>query len=243
MNVLRQSLRHPALWRCLLTGGDYAEVTSLHVNQELSNVRKQHTAMAVADIGPPDLPLTVANMRDRLLRRICFSGSYLYGVVRLVKPNTVVETGVHYGISTAFILAAMHDNGNGELWSVDLPNQQYQVPPREVIVSESLPPGCGTGFVIPGHLRHRWHLVLGDSREVLPQLLDSLVSVDIFIHDSAHTDDVMRFEYETAWPHIRPGGLLLSDDVGWNTAFADFANEVGGPFAISKGQAGILAKL
>ena len=37
-----------------------------------------------------------------------------------------------------------------------------------------------------------------------------------------HTYDCMTFEYETVWPFIEDGGLLLSDDVKWNNAFRDF---------------------
>ena len=85
-----------------------------------------------------------------------------------------------------------------------------------------LPPGLSPGWVIPDSLRHRHRLELGDSRELLPEILQSLQSVDIFLHDSLHTFDHMSFEYSTAWPHLRDGGLLLSDDILWNSAFHGF---------------------
>ncbi|WP_353851596.1 hypothetical protein [Microcystis sp. LE19-131.1A] len=37
----------------------------------------------------------------------------------------------------------------------------------------------------------------------------------------------MMFEYQTAYPHIVEGGLLLSDDVVWNRAFYDFCKKQG----------------
>ncbi len=47
-------------------------------------------------------------------------------------------------------------------------------------------------------------------------------SIDIFIHDSLHTPQTMKYEFEKAWPHIRSGGLLISDDIGGNSFFASF---------------------
>ncbi len=37
----------------------------------------------------------------------------------------------------------------------------------------------------------------------------------------------MMWEFETAWPANRPGGLLLSDDVLDNTSFFDFCGNKG----------------
>jgi len=47
-------------------------------------------------------------------------------------------------------------------------------------------------------------------------------SIDIFIHDSLHTPQTMKYEFEKAWPFVRAGGLLISDDVEGNSAFVDF---------------------
>jgi hypothetical protein len=33
----------------------------------------------------------------------------------------------------------------------------------------------------------------------------------------------MRFEFESAWPRLRDGGVLGADDVNVNSAFSDFA--------------------
>jgi predicted O-methyltransferase YrrM len=50
-------------------------------------------------------------------------------------------------------------------------------------------------------------------------------AVDIFIHDSDHSYDHMHWEFEQVWPLIRPGGLLLSDDILGNQAFDDFVHQ------------------
>ncbi|MGD0177538.1 MAG: class I SAM-dependent methyltransferase [Candidatus Bathyarchaeia archaeon] len=61
---------------------------------------------------------------------------------------------------------------------------------------------------------------------ILPKVLSEIGEVDIFIHDSEHTYNNMMFEYPTAWHTVRAGGVLLSHDVGWNSAFSDFAHQV-----------------
>ncbi len=148
-----------------------------------------------------------------------------YVLVRLVVPDVVVETGVANGASSRFILEAMERNRRGILHSIDLPNQEYTIGEgrwaRERNLEDRAP-----GWLVPPELRERWHLHLGDSQVILPKLLSDLGEIDIFIHDSKHTYEHMCFEYETAWPHVKPGGFLLSDDVNWNGAFADFASRV-----------------
>jgi predicted O-methyltransferase YrrM len=133
-------------------------------------------------------------------------------VVRLLRPATMVETGVERGYSAAVAMAAMERNGRGRLYSVDLP--------RLDVDNEF------TGRVIPEHLRDRWTLEVGPSRFVLPDLVKRLGQIDLFLHDSDHTYAAQMHEYRTVWPVLRRGGVLVSDDV-WNTAFMDFAREVG----------------
>src|SRR5947208_313273 len=48
-------------------------------------------------------------------------GLRLYAVLRKLRPRVAVETGVCNGVSTAFLLLALAENGAGELHSIDLP--------------------------------------------------------------------------------------------------------------------------
>src|SRR5205823_3341237 len=81
-----------------------------------------------------------------------------YAIARLRRPDVVVETGVHDGLSSALILRALERNRNGSLISIDLP-------------SIDLPPG-GPGWLVPADLRSRWDLRLGDARKLLPELVE-----------------------------------------------------------------------
>jgi predicted O-methyltransferase YrrM len=132
--------------------------------------------------------------------------------IRLLAPDRMVETGVARGYSTAVALQAMHDLSRGQLFSVELPR----------LVDD---PEGAVGSAVPDDLKARWQLTLGPSSAVLPRVLREASPVDIFLHDSDHTYASQIYEYRTAWPHIRRGGLLLSDDV-FNSALIDFAREV-----------------
>ena len=141
-------------------------------------------------------------------------GPSLYLLIRLIKPNIIIETGVASGFSSCFILQALLDNKKGKLYSIDLP-------------PDNLPTGKTIGWVIPQYLKSRWTLHIGDSKDLLEPLLSDLGQIDCFFHDSLHTYEHMRWEFRTAYKYLQPGGLFLSHDVGANDAFFDFMNDKG----------------
>ncbi len=148
----------------------------------------------------------------------------LYFLVRKLKPISVVETGVAGGESSGYILQAIEDNKHGHLYSIDLPFQWY-IYGKHTLHLDSLPAGKMPGYLIPRKLKNNWTLTLGDTYEKLPQLLKDLQNIDIFLHDSEHTDKTMTFEYQQAWPYIKKGGYLLSDDVSYTKSFNDFSRK------------------
>ena len=169
-------------------------------------------------------------------------GVYLYAVLREVRPRVAVETGVANGFSTAFSLLALQANEDGHLHSVDLPREvgrDYE--PGTFHEGEGragIPPGSEPGWLIPRELKERWTLILGRTQEELPPLLERLGTIDSFMHDSEHSFDCMWFEFNAAWPRLRPGGLLLSDDVNSTEAFARFAvQEDRKPVRLARGMA------
>jgi hypothetical protein len=134
-----------------------------------------------------------------------------YAICRLNRPTTVVETGVAFGWTSAFMLAALQENGHGHLFSVDLP---------------AFRPGAASiaGAVVPERLRARWTLRLGSQQQVLPAVLEQAGRVDFFHYDSDKTYHGMKWGYAAVWPRLSPGGVLMSDDVD-NDAFLEFAGE------------------
>jgi hypothetical protein len=156
-------------------------------------------------------------------------GMYLYAVLRKLRPRIAVETGVANGFSTAFSLLALEKNGEGELHSIDLPREvgrTYELGAfYEGEGRAGIPAGAQPGWLIPPELKERWTLILGKSQEELPPLLERLGEIDSFMHDSEHSFDCMWFEYNRAWPALRDGGVLFSDDVNSTEAFPRFAAE------------------
>src|SRR5262245_6524421 len=169
-------------------------------------------------------------------------GVYLYAVLRQLRPAIAVETGVANGFSTAFSLLALDRNGVGQLHSVDLPREVG----REYAEGDfyegegraGIPRGSEPGWLIPPELKGRWTLVLGRTQDELPPLLDRLGTIDSFMHDSEHSFECMWFEFNEAWPRLRDGGVMLSDDVNSTEAFPRFSREQGRrPVRLARGMA------
>jgi predicted O-methyltransferase YrrM len=137
-------------------------------------------------------------------------GRLAWCATRHLRPRRIVETGVARGLTTRVLLEALERNGGGRLWSIDLP------PLLEGDLADE------TGAAVPERLRERWTLLRGSSRRLLPGLVDGLGEIDLFLHDSMHTARNLRFELERAWPALRPGGVMLIDDVEKNTATGEF---------------------
>lgn len=152
----------------------------------------------------------------------------LYVLCRIIKPEVAVETGVASGTSSFVILNAMDKNDKGHLYSIDLPpqdwekdNTNYRTVDRVMLTEGKMP-----GWIVPGNLRRRWDLIIGDTKKELKPLLQKLGGIDMFYHDAEHTREAMLWEYRTAWPYISKQGVLCSDDVTWNTAFDEFKKEI-----------------
>lgn len=166
-------------------------------------------------------------------------GTILYAMNRFLAPDTVLETGVASGLSSAYILLALENNNKGKLYSIDLPFEEDGEFDEWAAL---LPKGKKSGWLIPQHLRQRWELTLGRSADVMPTLLKQLESIDVFLHDSDHSYENMKWEYRTVWPYLRRGGLLLSHDIEQNEAFSEFCQEIEGHSFTYKGGFGGIVK-
>jgi methyltransferase family protein len=138
-----------------------------------------------------------------------------YALVRSFLPECIVETGIANGVSSSYLLYALHRNNKGKLHSVGLNEPGH------------LPVGREPGWLVPQDLRRRWSVIIGASQDVLPGLLRELREVDVFVHDSLHTYEHMKFEFELAYPYLKSSGILVADDASWNRAFQEFAHASG----------------
>jgi hypothetical protein len=151
----------------------------------------------------PDVPFPIAHNAAPNLALLC------YALCRALRPAAVLETGVAWGVTSAFIAKALAVNGEGELHSVD------RAPVRPDVESY-------IGSLVPEELRSRWTLHRGTSRRLLPPLLPDIEELSLFVHDSQHTYPNVSWELRTVTPHLTRPAAVLVDDVAANRAFEDW---------------------
>ena len=148
----------------------------------------------------------------------------LYVLLRHLRPQHCLETGVYYGGNTAFMLAALNRNGFGKLTSVDLPDVQIrkdQGTERHPLVgdSELYAEALSPGFIVPGYLRPSWTFIEGDSHRVIPRLEGPF---DFYIHDSDHSFGFVNTEMTLVRPRLTPKAVVVVDDIDWSNGFFAF---------------------
>lgn len=159
----------------------------------------------------------------------------LHHLCRYLAVERVVETGVAYGWSTLAILLAIEAREQGRLVSIDMPYLRREN-------------DAWVGCVVPEHLRgrDRWTLVRKPQQDALPGVLRDLGTLDLAHYDSDKTYAGRMPAYGLLWQALRPGGVLMSDDIGDNLAFRDFAARVQRrPWVVRRPDgyfAGVLAK-
>lgn len=155
------------------------------------------------NVGPESLKIN--NDGDQGLVRA------LWCLVRHLRPRNVIETGVGHGMTSRLILEALELNGEGRLWSIDRPVKERHL-------------HAEIGIAVGAGLRERWTLLKGTSRRLLPGLLSRVGRVDLFVHDSLHTESNVRFELDTVWTRLPPGGAMVIDDIDANWGFHSFTH-------------------
>jgi len=141
----------------------------------------------------------------------------LYYLIRLEKPQLIIETGVWTGKTSWTILQALADNGSGHLISVDLGVKYIctsQLPIKEI------------GGFVPQRLRSYWTLEIGDAVKLVPALLKEHGPIDMFYHDSDHSYEHMKFEFTTAYQHVKNNGIISSDDISLSNAWKEFSRSL-----------------
>ena len=177
------------------------EVSGFLREPELGQI--ESAVAARAERLAPEAPFPLTHNAAPSLAHLC------YALCRALRPASVVETGVAYGVTSAFITKALEVNGHGCLQSVD------RAPVR---------PGVEDyiGALVPEQQRARWTLHRGRSRRLLPRMLEDAEGLSMFIHDSWHTYRNMSWELEVATPHLTRPAAVLVDDAADNRAFEDW---------------------
>ena len=140
----------------------------------------------------------------------------LYAITRILKPETVVESGVSSGISSAHFLMSLKKNRKGTLHSIDYPTYSSKPKRSKTDISWTIPYGKDSGWAIPANLKPRWNLYKGKSEDLLRPLLREIGAVDVYCHDSPWTSQHLQYELDSVRPHLRSGSIVVADNSGWN---------------------------
>ncbi len=120
-------------------------------------------------------------------------GALLYNLVRAVRPATVVEFGMSFGISTLYLAAAVRDNGAGRVVTTELSKDKIAAARRTFAET-------GLDDVIT--------VLEGDARETLRELDGP---ADLVLLDG--WKDLCLPVLRLLEPQLRPGTLVVADDV------------------------------
>ena len=136
----------------------------------------------------------------------------IYYACEFTQAKKAVETGVAYGWSSIAALLSLNKR-NGTLYSSDMPylgqnGDQY------------------VGCVVPENLKAQWKLYRHADRESLPKIFAEAPSLDVVHYDSDKSYEGRTWAYKDLYKHLRKGGVFISDDIGDNSAYQDFCDEL-----------------
>jgi hypothetical protein len=125
-----------------------------------------------------------------------------YAVIRALQPKHVVETGTDKGLGAVVVAAALLRNGHGNLTTMDV--------------------NPAAGYLVSGCFQEVVSVVIGDSITSISALPKD---VELFIHDSDHSAEYERQEYDSIAPKLLKGAKVLSDNAHASDALDSWASE------------------
>jgi predicted O-methyltransferase YrrM len=120
-------------------------------------------------------------------------GELLYMLVRATRPNTVVEFGTSYGISTVYLAAAIADNGTGRVVGTEL--NEAKVLAARANLEEA-------------RLAERVTILLGDARTTLKDIPGP---IDFVLLDG--WKDLCLPLFRSLESRLAIGALIVADDI------------------------------
>jgi predicted O-methyltransferase YrrM len=140
-----------------------------------------------------------------------------YAIVRAIKPQVVVETGVERGHGALLLCAALlrnrEDGIEGRYFGTDIDS--------------------GAGWLLSGKYAQVGKILVGDS---LTSLRSMNETIDLFINDSDHSADYEAEEYRAIASKLSPHAIVLGDNAHVTDKLAKFSRETGRSFLMFKEQ-------
>ncbi len=126
-------------------------------------------------------------------------GAFLYLLVKHFKPENCLELGTGLGFSSAYILKALNELGQGMLFSVEGADTLYEIALKNI-----------------KRLNLKNYLFFNDTFEsALPQLTENQ-KFDFVFFDGNHSFDATLNYVNFLKPYLNTGALLVFDDIFWS---------------------------
>ncbi len=122
-----------------------------------------------------------------------WQGQLLYLLSSLTQPKSILEIGTFTGYAAICMARGMAKDG--QLHTIEIN------PELEHLIRK---------YIRKAGLDNRIHLHLGDAKEIIPTLNTRF---DMVFIDAGKQDN--RLYYDLVMPLLRPGGLILVDNVLW----------------------------
>jgi len=130
---------------------------------------------------------------------------FISGLIRLFKPNQILEIGVSRGGGTVNILNAIKDEPGVILTSIDRASEGLDIKGKSYKI------GCEAIKLFPESIGKKWNLIVGkDPSEVIDGFTDTF---DFVIIDTAHAHPVECLNFLTVLPYLRNDAIVVLHDI------------------------------
>ena len=136
-----------------------------------------------------------------------------YIIARIIKPKTIIETGVDKGMGSVILTEALIKNEKegfkGKYYGTDINSE--------------------AGYLFDGIFRKKGKIIYGDSIESLKNINES---IDLFINDSDHSAKYEADEYKTIISKLSKNSVILGDNSHSTDELLKFSIEHGRNFVL-----------
>jgi predicted O-methyltransferase YrrM len=154
--------------------------------------------------------IMLSEQKDKLDQRYEFTSRLAwYAIIRIIKPNVVVENGVSLGISALLMCRALQKNRiegqPGKYIGIDIDPQ--------------------AGFLVnDDFFGQEANILIGDALSVLKNFKES---VDFYFSDGLRYFDYEKEEFNLLQPYLNAKSIIVSNKLYFSSALADFSEKNG----------------
>jgi predicted O-methyltransferase YrrM len=184
------------------------------LSSHILNIKKQMLAdkrfVAIEDMGAGSRKMGYTRRISdiaRLASSDSKKGKFLYNMVQLYKPGTIIELGTSLGFGTIHMGSAMPET---RVISVEGSKVLYDIALKNI---EQL------GFA-------NINLVNASFDYALPELLRKNAGCDMLFVDGNHTKEATLKYFQMFLPYAKPESIIIFDDIRWSEGMYEAWTEI-----------------